>query len=93
MAKDASEKKSKKEKRKSDVATLAVDDVLIEKQHDIDGDVVMEASVVEVVSKEKKKKDKSSKLVVPVEQVIIPSIARPQRALQIDSAIITSYHL
>ncbi|KAG9017675.1 snoRNA-binding protein [Tulasnella sp. 427] len=62
MAKDVSEKKSKKEKRKSEVATLPVDGVLIEKQQDEDGDITMEATVVEVVSKDKKKKDKSKVL-------------------------------
>lgn len=51
MPKEVSEKKSKKEKRKSEVATLPVDDALIEKQQDADGDVTMEASAVEVVSK------------------------------------------
>lgn len=51
MAKDTSEKKSKKERRQSDVATLAVADVLVEKQTDHDGDTVMEAEAVAVVVK------------------------------------------
>ncbi|KAG8953664.1 snoRNA-binding protein [Tulasnella sp. 424] len=75
MPKEVSEKNSKKEKRKSEVATLPVDDALIEKQQDADGDVTMEASAVEVVSKDKKKKDKSSKVVVSLEQ--LSPIAHP----------------
>lgn len=56
MPKD-SEKKSKKERRKSEgagTATLPVDDVLVEKQQvdrDHDGDIVMEAEAVDVIVK------------------------------------------
>ncbi|KAG8906132.1 snoRNA-binding protein [Tulasnella sp. 403] len=75
MGKDSSERKSKKERRKSDVTSLSVDGPLVEKQVDQDGDVTMEANEVEIVVKDKKKKEKAPKIAVPVAELL--PIAHP----------------
>jgi len=76
MPKDVTEKKAKKEKRKSDVAQLPVDAALVEDVEDV---VMEEAAAVEIVvkEKEKKKKDKHKELKIVVPLAELSPIANP----------------
>jgi len=79
MPKDTTDKKPKKERRKSEAAQLPVDGILVDSQLKADGDVEMkEAETVEIVvkdKKDKKKKDKEPTIVVPLAE--LSPIAHP----------------
>ncbi|KAG8865127.1 hypothetical protein FRB96_000016 [Tulasnella sp. 330] len=81
MPKDTTDKKSKKERSKSEAAQLPVDGMLVDPQAKHDGDVDMnEAENVEIVikdKKDKKKKDKESIVVVPLAEPKLSPIAHP----------------